>query len=201
MKFFGGRRERNKTKEINFVLAAEEKQGITDIELREIIHSTEKDVIFLCIGSDRYIVDSLGPLVGSMLQKNTISSYHVYGTLDRPVHALNLEETLKEINKQFPGSLIIAVDACIGERKDVGRVIIEKGPLFPGKAMNRQLAAVGDYHIKAVVSHIDKRDPDHFFESLRLHTVMTMVQKVSALIVSCTTHEKEKNNQKSENSR
>lgn len=201
MYFFSGGRKGKKAKEMKFVIADEERLGIiTDTELRDIIHSTEKDVIFLCIGSDRYIVDSLGPLVGTMLQENKSFSYHVYGTLDCPVHALNLEKTSKEINQQFPNSLLIAVDACIGEKKDVGKVIIEKGPLFPGKAMNKQLVEVGDYHIKAVVSYIDKRDPNHFFESLRLHTVMTMVQKVSSLIISCTTQQKERINPDKEHS-
>ena len=48
-------------------------------------------VIFLCIGTDRSTGDSLGPLVGHKLRKCRLKKAAVIGTLDKPVHAMNLE--------------------------------------------------------------------------------------------------------------
>lgn len=56
----------------------------------------ERDIIFFCIGTDRSTGDSLGPLVGTQLIKKNLPAERVYGTLDRPVHAINLDETLSE---------------------------------------------------------------------------------------------------------
>lgn len=49
-----------------------------------------RELVFLCIGSDRITGDSLGPLIGYQLSPYCSRIFHVYGTLDDPVHALNL---------------------------------------------------------------------------------------------------------------
>ena len=76
-----------------------------------------RELVFVCIGSDRITGDSLGPLVGHSLSRQGLSSAYVYGTLSNPVHALNLRETIEEINLRHPDSLVIAVDASLGTRK------------------------------------------------------------------------------------
>ncbi|MCX7773123.1 MAG: spore protease YyaC, partial [Clostridia bacterium] len=59
-----------------------------------ISHPQERPVVVMCIGTDRSTGDSLGPLVGDMLTKWKLPGVQVYGTLDNPVHARNLEEVL-----------------------------------------------------------------------------------------------------------
>ena len=46
-----------------------------------------RELVFLCIGSDRITGDSLGPLIGYQLSPYCSRIFHVYGTLDDPVHA------------------------------------------------------------------------------------------------------------------
>ncbi|NSJ87437.1 DUF1256 domain-containing protein [Blautia hansenii] len=61
--------------------------------LFDLLTSCEKnfsELVILCIGSDRITGDSLGPLVGHSLSRFSLPHARVYGTLDRPVHALNL---------------------------------------------------------------------------------------------------------------
>ena len=43
-----------------------------------------KEIIILCIGSDRITGDSLGPLIGYQLSPYCSRIFHVYGTLDEP---------------------------------------------------------------------------------------------------------------------
>lgn len=57
--------------------------------------------VILCIGTDRIIGDSLGPLTGSLLKKRAGEALHVYGTLEHTVHACNLAETLTQIQKSI----------------------------------------------------------------------------------------------------
>lgn len=105
-----------------------------------------REIVFLCIGSDRYVGDSLGPLVGTLLRESNVP-YHVYGTLKEPVHAFNLKDMLKDINKQLKKPLIISIDACLGEKSQVGYITFNKGPLAPGGALEKILPKVGDYPI------------------------------------------------------
>lgn len=54
-----------------------------------------RELVFLCIGSDRITGDSLGPLIGYQLSPYCSRIFHVYGTLDDPVHALNLPDRIR----------------------------------------------------------------------------------------------------------
>ena len=55
--------------------------------------------VILCIGSDRLTGDCLGPITGSRLQRILGERVSVLGTLEDPVHALNLKETIDSLTK------------------------------------------------------------------------------------------------------
>ncbi|MDQ0247358.1 putative sporulation protein YyaC [Bacillus fengqiuensis] len=157
---------------------------IAALKIRELIQNSpckNEEVIFLCIGSDRYVGDSLGPLVGTMLKENEVP-YHVYGTLEAPVHAFNLKATLKEIHKRFVKPLIFSLDACLGDQDQVGYVLFKEGPLLPGKALEKVLPEVGDYHIKGMVNYIDPLPTSQFLNDTRLYTVMNLAKTITKII-------------------
>src|SRR5690625_3905319 len=95
----------------------------------------QRDLIVLCIGTDRSTGDALGPLVGSMLQKEYMRHFHIYGTLEKPIHAVNLKDEIIKIKKTHPFSYIIAIDACLGRLANVGNITIADGPVKPGAAV------------------------------------------------------------------
>ena len=64
-----------------------------------------RPIVFVCIGTDRSTGDSLGPLIGTLLEEKSIHPFHVYGTLDHPIHALNLAEKLIEIKDKTSSSI------------------------------------------------------------------------------------------------
>ena len=103
------------------------------------------DLVFLCIGTDRVTGDCLGPYVGHRLSSFCFPGIYVYGTLVQPVHALNLCDTRKEILSRHPDSLIIAVDASLGQKKHLGYVTIANGALYPGAAVHKKTAACRPY--------------------------------------------------------
>lgn len=94
--------------------------------------------------------------LGSYLQGHPdmkhIPGIYVYGTLVQPVHALNLCDTRKEILSRHPDSLIIAVDASLGQKKHLGYVTIANGALYPGAAVHKKLPPVGHIHITGIVN-------------------------------------------------
>ena len=59
--------------------------------------SPGQPIVVMCIGSDRSTGDSLGPLTGYKLKKARLNNISVIGTLNHPVHAANLNITLKKV--------------------------------------------------------------------------------------------------------
>lgn len=122
--------------------------AITDSIVQRPLNST---VVVMCIGTDRSTGDSLGPLVGTNLTEK-FRSPHVYGTLSNPVHAINLEETLNQVNAVIGNPFIIAIDACLGHHSSVGELTFSRGSLRPGAGVNKVLPEVGHYHVTGVVN-------------------------------------------------
>lgn len=112
----------------------------------------DAEVVIVCIGTDRSTGDCLGPLVGTKMAASSDHHFKVFGTLDEPVHASNMNERLAEIQSKHPDALIVAVDACLGHLENVGCVNIGDGSLLPGAGVNKSLPAVGQLHITGVVN-------------------------------------------------
>ncbi|MGB8956432.1 MAG: spore protease YyaC [Tumebacillaceae bacterium] len=117
-------------------------------------HGRERQLVIVCIGTDRSTGDALGPLVGSKLSARLMEEPHVsvYGTLEAPVHAVNLKETIQEIESKYDNPFVIAIDACLGQLSSVGLVTLANGPLKPGAGVNKVLPEVGEFHITGIVN-------------------------------------------------
>ncbi|PLT29512.1 spore protease YyaC [Peribacillus deserti] len=112
----------------------------------------DQPIVVVCIGTDRSTGDSLGPLVGTLLEEKSTPNFHIYGTLEDPIHAVNLEEKLREIKLKHVNPFIIGIDACLGRLKSVGFIQIGSGPIKPGAGVNKELPAVGNMHITGIVN-------------------------------------------------
>jgi putative sporulation protein YyaC len=155
------------------------------IKLRDILYSElspiikdDRPIVFLCIGTDRSTGDSLGPLIGDKLRFLVRDRVYLYGNLEYPVHAKNLCETIKEINLQYINPYIVAIDACLGSLQNIGKVFVEKKPLTPGAAMNKDLPAVGDLSITGIVN-ISGTLEFMVLQNTRLYTVMSLADVIS----------------------
>ena len=153
---------------------------LRDIISRYIFPITKcsRPIIVLCIGTDRSTGDSLGPLVGNKLKFLVRNKIHLYGSLECPVHAKNLRETIDEINYSYANPYIIAIDACLGSLQNVGKIIVEEKPLSPGAAMNKDLPKVGDLSITGVVN-ISGAFEFMVLQNTRLYTVMMLADAIS----------------------
>ena len=111
-----------------------------------------KEIVIVCIGTDRSTGDCLGPLVGTSLSKLKSSIFHLYGTLEEPVHAMNLQATLDVIYSTHEDPYVIGIDACLGQSSSVGCIQVAAGPLRPGAGVNKELPPVGDIHLTGIVN-------------------------------------------------
>lgn len=133
-------------------------------------------LVLICIGTDRATGDCLGPLVGQTLINSPF--YSVYGTLQTPVHAKNLEQTVQLIHTYHKNPFIIAVDACLGCEEHVGCVTLSSMPLLPGKGVSKKLSPVGDLSITGIVNIFS--DACHeTIQSTRLKTVFHLAAFIS----------------------
>ncbi|MCM3736293.1 spore protease YyaC [Bacillus cytotoxicus] len=157
-------------------------QTISNFLLSHLPIEQNSPLIILCIGTDRSTGDALGPLVGSKLQDYNIQSFHLYGTLESPVHALNLEETITEIQESFVNPFIIAIDACLGKSQNIGSITVGTGPSKPGAAMNKKLPAIGDMHIHGIVN-LNGFMEFFVLQNTRLNLVMKMATGIAKSII------------------
>jgi putative sporulation protein YyaC len=139
--------------------------------------NTNKMIVILCIGTDRATGDALGPLVGYRLSHYHTLGAMVFGTLEQPVHAANLRDTLQRINREIPDNFIIAIDACLGSYGHIGEITVRNGPLKPGSGLKKDLPETGDIHITGIVNQ------GGFMDFLVLqNTRLGLVMKMSEVI-------------------
>ena len=130
----------------------------------------------VCIGTDKCIIDSLGPLTGTLLMKENIKT-DIYGTLEKPVHAMNLSEYVKNL-KQKNYDCIIAIDACLSNKKNQGIIEVREGSITPGKGIGKFLPEIGDVSIIGIVDSSDKEFHD-LVQDTRLSLIYEMAEVIS----------------------
>lgn len=136
-----------------------------------------KDTAIVCIGTDRCIIDCLGPLVGTMLKNKNIS-LRIFGTLKEPVHAVNFIDKLEVINER-KYSNIIAIDACLSEKRRQGIIEIKEGAISPGKGIGKILPKIGDLSIIGIV---DKSGME--FQQLLQETRLCFIYEMAETIAN-----------------
>lgn len=146
----------------------------------------KRNIIFCCIGTDRVIGDCIGPITGSLL-KSKINSENIYGDLDENLTFNNINKKISEINSKFKNPFIIAVDAALSDKKNIGKIFVEDGGIFIGKGLNKRKRKVGNIGIKVVVGK-DYNDNDLNFKTLQnvsLNQIIYLSKIISDGIIDC----------------
>ena len=141
------------------------------------------NLIFLCIGTDRIIGDCFGPIVGGKLQKNIHQlklPSNIYGTLDNPISALNLEETTNKIKIEYKDPYIIAIDAALSTEDNVGKIFICDNYLEAGKGIKEKGIRVGNISIRAIIGK--KENTSRKNMDILQNTSLNMVIKLAEIV-------------------
>lgn len=151
-------------------------------ELLENHGCKSREIVLICIGSDRATGDCLGPIVGQKLRLQERSykkkGFHVYGTLEKPVHAKNLETSIEFIQIYHPGALIVAIDASLGVADHVGYITLGEGSLCPGVGVDKNLPPVGDIFITGIVN-LSGFGSQMLLQTTHLNLVMQLADFIS----------------------
>jgi putative sporulation protein YyaC len=150
--------------------------GISEA-LKNINDKNSKPII-ICVGSDLVLGDSLGPLVGTLLKQKGCGAY-IYGTLNAPITAKEVEYAKIYIKQTHPLSKLIAIDAAVGDEEDVGIVKVLNKGLKPGLGVNKNLGVLGDQSIIGVVASKSIQNYN-LFNLTRLN----LIYKMSEIIAS-----------------
>ena len=145
-------------------------------------YNKEKELIIVCIGTDRSTGDSLGPLTGHFLEKSGLIDIPVYGTINNPVHASNLDENIEIINERHKNAFIIAIDAGLGKQSRIGYIDVKEGSLKPGIGVNKNLSEIGDMHLTGLVN-VSGYMEYLVLQSTRLSIVMSLAEVISKSIL------------------
>ena len=85
------------------------------------------------------------------LKEKRSERVEILGTLEHPVHAMNLGTYQAILKFQYPDHVVVAVDASVGNIEHIGYVTLGKGSLKPGLGVSKELKAVGDIFITGIV--------------------------------------------------
>lgn len=143
--------------------------------------------VFLCVGSDKFVCDSMAPIVAEMLTKKYNINAYVYGGLDYNINGRNLNVAINYIEAQHPESQIILVDATVGD--NVGKVEVCAGT-FAGMGKLIPIKKIGNFSILAVVG---KKEKTFDLNSVRLANVYNLskfIAKGIAMAISVTRYDK-----------
>ncbi len=142
-------------------------------------HREDAPPVVTCIGSDLAIGDSLGPIVGSMLKYKTQGApCFLYGTLAAPITAKEIKYMRGFLKETHPNSQVIAVDAAVGEKGDIGLMKLSDAPLSPGAGANKRLGEIGDVSVMGIVA--EKSLVNYgLFNTTRLNLVYSMAEILS----------------------
>ncbi len=147
----------------------------------EALGAAERGVAFACIGSDRLTGDSLGPLAGQRLLRLGCAERSIIGTLERPLHALNMAERLAPLSGWSPRPVIVAVDAALGSLSGVGAIAVSRGGLTPGEGLGKYLPVVGDVAVTATVNVRAGALDTHVLHSTRLFLVQQLADELATV--------------------
>lgn len=152
-----------------------------------------KKPIIVCIGSDLVLGDSLGPLIGTFLKNNSVKSY-VYGTLNFPITSKEVEYARTYLKQMHPNSVIIAIDAAVGDPNDVGLIRVQNKGIKPGLGVDKNLNEIGDIGIIGVVAAKSIKNYN-LFNLTRLNLIYKMAESISSGIAKYINYlDSQKNN-------
>ena len=105
--------------------------------------------VFLCVGCDKYVCDSLAPIIAEILKYHYNIPAYIYGGLDYNINARNLMQALHYIEVEHPLSQVVLIDATLGQ--DIGKILVTESS-FAGMGRVLPIRRLGDFSILGVVA-------------------------------------------------
>ncbi len=122
------------------------------LELSNLIKKETDKFVFVCIGTNRVIGDSVGPIVGSILKRNVKlnNKIKVLGDCKNNICYKDINKKVQIINKLYPENSLIIIDSALSSKENIGKIFVENKGLKYGEGLKKSNKTIGDISIKAV---------------------------------------------------
>ena len=132
--------------------------------------------VFVCVGSDRFVCDSLAPIVAEYLRGTYNISAFVYGGLDYNITAENLSSAMNYITTEHSREQIVLIDAAVGE--NLGEIMVTRSS-YPALGRALPITSPADFSVLGVVGC---KSADFNLNSTRLRVVVDMAKTISKAV-------------------
>jgi putative sporulation protein YyaC len=145
----------------------------------------DKDVVFVCFGTDKVFYDAFGPIIGSSIKERLcfMPKLKVYGDLDNNVDALNTISTINLIKEKEKDNIIIAVDAtAVLNKQSIGKLMLNDKCVSPGAGAGKKLKSIGDFSITLATCLATEKNNKYKVDSKNTISIEDMSYAVDLLI-------------------
>lgn len=119
--------------------------------------------VFLCVGTNKCIGDSLGPCVGEILSNKIKSNdIRIIGTLNNNINSCNINRVINHVNNSINNPYFIIIDSALSKEEFIGEIIIERKSMKVGEALNKKHKLIGNISIKGIVGKNDESNIRNF---------------------------------------
>jgi len=156
-----------------------------------------KNIIFLCIGTNKVIGDSIGPIVGTNLKKdlknnlkfkgnlNFDNNIKIIGDMSNNISYNNIEDNIKNLKNTSKDNFVIVIDSALSSENNIGKIFVHNRGLKYAESLKRNNEIIGDMSIKAVVGKNTQNRFKNFkiLKNISFQRVITMSNIVSKGII------------------
>lgn len=128
------------------------KELVTRVIKKELDKEKYSEIIFLCIGTNNIVGDSVGPKTGNILKKRLKApNATVLGTTSNEINYLTINKFLEEKINCSTKPFLITVDSALSKPEFIGKIIINKKYLHLGESLQKGKFIFGNLNIKAII--------------------------------------------------
>lgn len=122
------------------------------------------NIVILCVGTDKLVGDSIGPIVGQKLTRllNKKKNVKIYGNTKKNLNLKNAKQVVEEVSDVYPEPFIITIDATLGPKETIETIRISKGKIKIGEALGHSIEYFSNINIKAIVGEYQKNIKENF---------------------------------------
>ena len=119
--------------------------------LKRYIQNYKNKILFVCIGTNKVLADSIGPLVGSYLKQNLQPKMVLGDCNNNMCNKFDMIYNYPKIRNKY----IVAIDSAISEKNLMGEIFITKKPIEMGSSQKNIKGKIGDIGIKIAISNFE----------------------------------------------
>lgn len=139
--------------------------------------------VFLCIGTNKCIGDSLGPRIGEILNEKLYkNNIYVIGNLRENINYSNIFNTLNKIYNNIDNPYLILIDSALSNKEYVGNIVINKNGMIIGESLKKEKRKIGDIAIKGIVGENKENNIKNF--NILNNVEEEVIEKLSNIISS-----------------